>query len=258
MRIAGLALATVLAAAGLLAAAPAGAKELPDLSVRSVTAPPVIPRGDKGPVIDTTFNPASGRAPDSTTSYFLSGNRTAGRDDIRLRPGRKIEALKSGGHDLGGRDVEIPKATETGRYFLLACADGQDQVNEADESNNCRAAPDRVRVAPPGQYTRTMTISPASWDYGDVGYGQIATKVFTVTNTGNLSIAIWSLKTKGPGVTATSTCPTERLFNPGQTCTETVNVTGRGQGQREGTLTAIASAQASAALQFNGLPAPPD
>lgn len=257
-RIGGLALTVVLAAAGLLLAAPASAEELPDLSVRSVTAPPVIPRGDKGPVIDTTVNGAPGRARPSTTSYFLSESRTLGRNDIRLRPGRKVGALDAGLLDRGGRDVKVPKGAPTGRYFLLACADGQGAIDEADESNNCRAAPDRVKVAPPGAYTRTMSITPSSWDYGDIGYGEIAFKVFTVTNTGNLSIAIWKLKTRGSGVTATSTCPTDRLFSPGQTCTETVIVTGRAQGQHEGSLTAVASAQASATFQFNGLPAPPD
>ena len=49
----------------------------------------------------------------------------------------------------GSAPATIPTTTPFGTYFLLACADDTNQIVEANEANNCRAAAGTIVVGPP-------------------------------------------------------------------------------------------------------------
>jgi hypothetical protein len=47
---------------------------------------------------------------------------------------------------LGHVNIRVPNTTADGTYYLLACADGLAQVNEANELDNCRASVNTTSV----------------------------------------------------------------------------------------------------------------
>ena len=53
---------------------------------------------------------------------------------------RSVAALLAGATSSGSTTVTVPPTTVPGTYFVLACADDALVVNEANETNNCRAS----------------------------------------------------------------------------------------------------------------------
>jgi hypothetical protein len=118
-----------------------------DLVESAVSNPPAtIKAGLKFTVTDTVLNQGGTDARRSTTRYFLSLDPTYAAGDRPLSGLRAVPALPAGASSTGQLLVLVPSTTPAGTYFLIACADFQRSVAEADEKNNCRAAAGSVTV----------------------------------------------------------------------------------------------------------------
>ena len=108
-----------------------------DLVVSTISAPTTAGAGATITVSDTTANIGSATAGASITQVYLSDNFLLDAGDTLLG-GRSVPSLNAGANNAGSTDVTIPTQTPSGSYFLLAVADGTDQVAETAETNNNR------------------------------------------------------------------------------------------------------------------------
>jgi subtilase family serine protease len=121
----------------------------PDLIETSITNPPQIFKvGSTFSVTDTVKNQGNADAGDSVTRYYLSVDKINDSEDVRLTGGRFVVGLAPGLSSMGVASVTIPLVTAEGDYYLLACADDMEAVDETNEKNNCIASTTRVHVAP--------------------------------------------------------------------------------------------------------------
>jgi len=139
----------------------------PDLAVTAVSDPPATAvTGSKFSVTDTVRNLSKFPAEASRTQYHLSPDPLKSSGDKLLSGGRPVPALGPDGVSTGTVLVTIPASTLPGAYFLLACADDKREVEEAAESNNCRAAAAVVQVGRPELVTTAVSEPPAAADPG--------------------------------------------------------------------------------------------
>src|SRR5262249_20131647 len=75
---------------------------------------------------------------------------------------RSVPSLGAGVSSTGTVTVTIPSVTVTATYYLLACADDPGVVIETDETNNCVASTQTVRVTRPDLITTTVSNPPAA------------------------------------------------------------------------------------------------
>lgn len=153
---------------------------LPDLTETAVSnPPPALVVAEKFSATDTVRNDGAA-AGASSTRYYFSADQTKGTGDKRLGGARAIPALGADQSNTGAANVKVPKALETGSYFLLACADDRHAINEGDELNNCIASSSPVVVKAPDLVEVSVSDPPAtaakgsSFDVSD-----------TVSNAGN-------------------------------------------------------------------------
>lgn len=124
----------------------------PDLGVTAASTPTgSVAQGGSLTVTDSVLNAGAADADVSVTRYYLSSDQTIGLNDIRLMSLRKVEPVPAGGASTGSATVYVPVSAQPASYELLACADDLAAVDEADESNNCLPAADRVQVTPFGK-----------------------------------------------------------------------------------------------------------
>jgi subtilase family serine protease len=147
-----------------------------DLAVTAVSDPPaaMVP-GTSFVVTDTTQNVGPITVGATTTRYVLSLDAVRSADDIVIGS-RGLGALGSGVPSTGSAPATIPVGTPFATYFLLACADDTQQIVEANEANNCRAATGTVVVGPP---TADLVVSAVS----DPPVTAAASSSFAVTDT---------------------------------------------------------------------------
>lgn len=105
-----------------------------DLAVQSVTAPSAVKPGASIKISDITKNLGSA-APSTITRYYLSSDALVDGSDLVLGA-RPIPALASGAQSSGSVSVVIPLATASATYFVIARADADGIVAEANEGNN--------------------------------------------------------------------------------------------------------------------------
>ncbi len=135
--------AICLAAISIGASAFAGARDkpLPDLVVKAVSNPPAsVKVGDAFSVTDTTANKGKKRAPATRTGYLLSTDGKRSDADVKLTATRRARALKPDAKTAGTADLAVPSGTPPGSYFVIACADTGEDVEESSDRNNCRAS----------------------------------------------------------------------------------------------------------------------
>jgi hypothetical protein len=112
-----------------------------DLTETYVGNPPETSLAGAGfTIIDSTMNQGNKEAGASTTFYYFSQDMTKDSGDVLLVGSRLVPALGPGFSSVGSADLIIPGDTPGGVYYLLACADGPDTVNENEEGNNCLAS----------------------------------------------------------------------------------------------------------------------
>lgn len=110
----------------------------PDLTVGALSGPASAAAGATIAVTDTITNAGAGDAAASVTRFYLSANIFLDGTDTLLNGSRAVPALAAGAISAGATALTIPPGTATGTYYLLARADGADQVPEASETNNTR------------------------------------------------------------------------------------------------------------------------
>lgn len=106
-----------------------------DLVVQSLTAPVAASPGVTIKISDSTKNLGAALSVSTTTRYYLSVDAVPDGGDTVLG-GRAVPALATGGASNGSISVTIPASTSAGTYFIVARADADDVVSEADEGNN--------------------------------------------------------------------------------------------------------------------------
>jgi subtilase family serine protease len=89
-------------------------------------------------VTDTTANSGPGPAGPSTTRFYLSTDPTVDAGDTALGF-RSVPALQPGGSNVGSVRVTIPSGASPGTYYVIAKADANSVIAEANENNNTNA-----------------------------------------------------------------------------------------------------------------------
>jgi thermitase len=118
----------------------------PDLIVLTLSGPAVAAAGSSVTVTDTTKNQGAGSPTvQSTTTFYLSANTLLDAPDKPIGS-RTVISLGPGQTQMVSTSVQIPSDTVTGSYFVLAKADGNNQVVESNESNNVNSTP--IKVGP--------------------------------------------------------------------------------------------------------------
>jgi subtilase family serine protease len=112
----------------------------PDLVESSVTVNGPLVLGHTAQVTDTTRNQGVAGAGSSTTRYYLSRTVSGTPTGILLAGPRSVPALAAGGFSTGTTTVTISPYAPAGNYYVLACADVNQYVAEANENNNCAAS----------------------------------------------------------------------------------------------------------------------
>ena len=127
---------------------PGGPAGTADLMVSAVGNPPASAAANGSfPANDTVTNQGTASAGSSTTRYYLSANTQWDASDVLLIGGRGVGTLTAGATSSGSTTVTVPPSIAAGTYYFLACADGDLQVSESSEINNCRTAATTVQVA---------------------------------------------------------------------------------------------------------------
>ena len=121
----------------------------PDLVASAVSNPPATAaRGSKFSVTDTAQNVSAVGAASSKMRYYLSRDPVKSADDRQMTTSRSVPALAAGAVHSGTVVITVPSGTPPNSYFVLACADGNNAVEETSEDNNCRASGTQVTVSP--------------------------------------------------------------------------------------------------------------
>jgi subtilase family serine protease len=117
----------------------------PDLVVSALTVPATGGAGLPITATDTIKNQAGAGAGASTTKFYLSTNSTFGSGDVLLGT-RAIPPLALGASNSGSTTLTIPPGTAAGTYYIVAVADADNLVTEADETNNSKSAV--IKISP--------------------------------------------------------------------------------------------------------------
>jgi uncharacterized repeat protein (TIGR01451 family) len=112
----------------------------PDLKISALRAPGKVAAGGTLTITDTTINNSPLDAAQSTTRFFLSTDAVKDGGDTALTVnGRTVPALAAKDKHTDSTSATIPGGTAPGTYFLIAVADADNAVTEADETDNTRA-----------------------------------------------------------------------------------------------------------------------
>ena len=106
-----------------------------DLVISALTVPAGANSGSTITVTETTTNSGGAQAGSSTTGFYLSSNSTLDGNDTFLGS-RSVPALNGGAGSTADTSVTIPAGTTAGAYYLIAKADANNVLAEAQETNN--------------------------------------------------------------------------------------------------------------------------
>lgn len=137
----------------------------PDLIVSTFTAPAVGGSGSSISISVTTSNIGTGIAGPSFTRIHLSTDTSFDASDMLLAE-VPVSGLAPGGASSASPSLLIPAGTAVGRYFLIASADGRDQLVESQDGNN--------RVSRQLQIGPDLTVSSISAPLSAASGGSLA------------------------------------------------------------------------------------
>jgi subtilisin family serine protease len=109
-----------------------------DLVVPTMTVPATGASGSPIDVSVTTTNQGTGAAGASKTKLYLSTNTTLDAADHVLGDGHQLSGLAPGGSTTTVLGVVLPPGLAAGRYYVVAKADADNVLIEAQENNNTR------------------------------------------------------------------------------------------------------------------------
>ena len=148
----------------------------PDLVVEAFS-PPII-FAESGELItftDRTANIGTGSSGSSFTAYYISPTPDFDITTATFIDSREVSALQPGEVDEQlVEEFELPAGFDMGEHFLFACADDDEEVDEADEFNNCSDAQiegSAFFAVPVAEFDDLFAVSIAdgSTDEGNVG-----------------------------------------------------------------------------------------
>lgn len=107
----------------------------PDLTMYAMTVPAIATAGAVISVSDTVRNQGGDTAGASTVKFYLSLNTTYDVGDTPLGDGRPVGALGININNTGTTQLTLPTGI-SGKYYIIAVADGTGVVPESSETNN--------------------------------------------------------------------------------------------------------------------------
>jgi subtilisin family serine protease len=107
----------------------------PDLDITAMSVPTTASPGQSIGITDTTKNMGGGPADSSLIYFYLSTNSAIDTSDTLLGS-RSVPALTAGAFSYGPTIITIPEGTASGRWYIIAKADGEEVVAESSEFNN--------------------------------------------------------------------------------------------------------------------------
>jgi subtilisin family serine protease len=146
-----------------------------DLAVSALTVPAKGGAGLAIAVSDTTINKGAGSVAASVTRFYLSKNSTLDTADTLLPGSRAVPSLVAGASSSGSTTVTLPSPLDVGSYYVIAKSDGDNSVDESQETNNTLAR--SIAVGP------DFTISSVSVTF-DVAAGSTVPVTDVVLNQG--------------------------------------------------------------------------
>lgn len=197
----------------------------PDLVVTELTGPDSGTAGGQITVSATIVNQGAGDAGSFQVDFFFSTNPTITADDTRSGFGCVFSQLNAGGTAVCSGPIGVPASLAGGTYHLGAIVDLTDQVDEANEGNNARAADGgsmQITGAPATASrtgTRTPTASPTTTATGTPPPTHSPTP--STTRTGTLPPSDTPTKTGTPTPSATATSTPSITPTPTRTATAT-------------------------------------
>ena len=120
----------------------------PDLTIQTVSvknAPLTVARGGSLTITIDPKNLGEGDAI-ATTAKFLLVSTTGAVQPKNLNGTQAVAALRSGAGTTYTKTVTVFPETALGEYFVQACADSLDIIDEASEINNCTNSAAKVTV----------------------------------------------------------------------------------------------------------------
>ncbi len=136
----------------------------PDLVETALTTNPSAPIAAPGgtfSVTDTVANIGRARSDGSTTRYYLSLDPVKSAGATLLDGSHHADGLDPGASNTATKTVTIPTATPPSVYYLIACADDKNNVDESNEANNCLASSTAiVRVTRPDLAATAVAANP--------------------------------------------------------------------------------------------------
>ncbi len=138
-----------------------------DLLVQSVSGPTSALQGGSITVADIVCNKGPGEAPPSAVGFYLSADAGYSADDLFIGSRSITTPLAVGSCANGASTLAIPLSAPGGTWYLVACADYRNAVEESDESNNCRAGTQLtlplLSIASPGAMSVPLSSSTDSF-----------------------------------------------------------------------------------------------
>ena len=119
---------------------------LPDLIERSLSFVPINLQTIQ--ISDTAANLGTANAATSVTQYYFSATNVKDASAQLLNGQRLIPALSAAASSQGTATAGVPQNMPPGIYYVLACADDTNIVQESNETNNCTAALARIQFLP--------------------------------------------------------------------------------------------------------------
>ena len=97
-------------------------------------------------IADTTRNIGSGGAAASATRFYLSKDSEKSSDDIEIAESHAVGSLGASDSDALLTEATLPAEASPRTYYLIACADAADVVEEITNTNNCAVDGDTLTV----------------------------------------------------------------------------------------------------------------
>jgi subtilase family serine protease len=121
---------------------------LADLAVTALTPPPAtrLP-GESFPLTATVQNHGTETSPSTTNKFYLVNAVVNPTVRKNLKGVQLLNPVAAGATNATPVTVEVYADTVPGNYFLQACADGEKQIREQDEDDNCRTSSSPITVS---------------------------------------------------------------------------------------------------------------
>lgn len=134
-----------------------------DLVETWIGVPPAfLAPGAQFVVTDTSSNQGSRTAGISKTRFFLSFDAVKDGSDVGVAGNHYVPELGPGMSFTGTATVRVPSDVPPALYFLIGCADVENNVSEADEFNNCLPTDGQITVARPDLHQTALSNPPTA------------------------------------------------------------------------------------------------